>query len=769
MKIEASEHVYPLLSLKDIVVFPHTIIPLLIENEKTAQVVGSSFDAKEDILVCCMRQSLPEKPLLENIYSVGVSSTIRQLIRLPNGSIKVFIEGISRQHIKNLLYHEDQLCAETEPFIDFIADEHEAEALRRLVIESFKEYCELYNIDIPSEVIVKMESQDDPGIVSDIVVSYTGLKSEKKQDILEDNHIESRLDNVYEYLQAEIEIARIQVNVKEQVKQRASAVKKGAGYEQAQSQRIPMENVDDEATALEKQLSSKNMPAHAKEKVLVELKRLRMMPPMSAEATVIRNYIDWFLVLPWNDLTEDKKDIKLAHQILEEDHYGLHKVKERILEYLAVQQMVGTSRGPILCLVGPPGVGKTSLGRSIARAVGRKFVRVSLGGVRDEAEVKGHRRTYIGAMPGKIIQGIRRAGTSNPVFLLDEVDKMSVDFRGDPSAALLEALDPEQNNSFNDHYMDVDYDVSKVMFITTANTTYSIPPPLLDRMEMLQIEGYTSYDKLKIAKHHIIPKQLKLHGLEGGGVNFSSKAIGTIIHEYTREAGVRNMEKEISSICRKIVKGIVSGDAPPYMKITKKRTYDLLGVPRFRRQVRDKMDCVGIVNGLAWTEAGGVLLAVETTVMPGKGKLLLTGKMGEVMQESAQAGMSYVRSRAKEFGLESDFYNNLDIHIHIPEGAVPKDGPSAGITMATSIVSALTCRRVKGQVAMTGELTLGGRVLPVGGLKEKLLAAKEAGMEIVLIPIENKKDLHDTPKDIIRGMQVHLVGHMDEIIAYALN
>jgi ATP-dependent Lon protease len=769
MKIEASEHVYPLLSLKDIVVFPHTIIPLLIENEKTAQVVGSSFDAKEDILVCCMRQSLPEKSLLENIYSVGVSSTIRELIRLPNGSIKVFIEGISRQHIKNLLYHEDQLCAETEPFIDFIADEHEAEALRRLVIELFKEYCELYNIDIPSEVIVKMESQDDPGMVSDIVVSYTGLKTEKKQDILEDSHIESRLDNVYEYLQAEIEIAKIQVNVKEKVKQRTSAVKKGTGYEQAQTQRIPMENMDDEATALEKQLGSKNMPAHAREKVLVELKRLRMMPPMSAEATVIRNYIDWFLVLPWNDLTEDKKDIKLAHQILEEDHYGLHKVKERILEYLAVQQMVGTSRGPILCLVGPPGVGKTSLGRSIARAVGRKFVRVSLGGVRDEAEVKGHRRTYIGAMPGKIIQGIRRAGTSNPVFLLDEVDKMSVDFRGDPSAALLEALDPEQNNSFNDHYMDVDYDVSKVMFITTANTTYSIPPPLLDRMEMLQIEGYTSYDKLKIAKHHIIPKQLKLHGLEGGGVNFSSRAIGTIIHEYTREAGVRNMEKEISSICRKIVKGIVSGDAPPYTKITKKKTYDLLGVPRFRRLVLDKKDCVGIVNGLAWTEAGGVLLTVETTVMPGKGKLLLTGKMGEVMQESAQAGMSYVRSRAKEFGLESDFYNKLDIHIHIPEGAVPKDGPSAGITMATSIVSALTCRRVKGQVAMTGELTLGGRVLPVGGLKEKLLAAKEAGMETVLIPIENKKDLHDTPKDIIRGMQIHLVDHMDEIIAYALN
>jgi len=419
--------------------------------------------------------------------------------------------------------------------------------------------------------------------------------------------------------------------------------------------------------------------------------------------------------------------------------------------------------------VGPPGVGKTSLGRSIARAVGRKFVRVSLGGVRDEAEIKGHRRTYIGAMPGKIIQGIRRAGTSNPVFLLDEVDKMSVDYRGDPSAALLEALDPEQNSAFGDHYMDVDYDVSRVMFVTTANTTHSIPAPLLDRMELIQLEGYTSYEKMKIAAHHILPKQLKLHGLEDRGIVFSSKAVSAIIHEYTREAGVRNMEKEISSICRKIVKGIVSGDAPSHTRITKKKVGDLLGVPRFRRPVRDKKDYVGLVNGLAWTEAGGALLSVETTVMPGKGTLLLTGKMGDVMQESAQAGMSYVRSRAKELGLDADFYSKLDIHIHIPEGAVPKDGPSAGITMATSIVSALTCRSVKGRLAMTGELTLGGRVLPVGGLKEKLLAAKEAGMEMVLVPIENEKDLQETPKDILRGMQIHLVEHMDQIIAYALN
>lgn len=769
MKIEASEHVFPLLSLKDIVVFPHTIIPLFIENDKTVEVVNTAFEEKEDILVCCKRHHDVEGDRIENVYSVGVSSSIIQLLRLPNGSLKVFIEGKRRQNIKAVHAREDYLFAATEPFIDFIADEREAEALRRLVLESFKEYAQIFAIDIASEILEKMESQEDPGMVSDIVVSYTSLKTEKKQEILENNHIESRLERVYDYLQAEIEIARIQSSMKDQVRQRTSSAKKPPAFEQTQPQRMPMENADDEMSAIEKQLKAKNMPVHAKEKAIAELKRLRMMPPMSAEATVIRNYIDWFLVLPWNEMTEDKKDIRFAQQVLDEDHYGLDKVKDRILEYLAVQQLVGVTRGPILCLVGPPGVGKTSLGRSIARAVGRKFVRVSLGGVRDEAEIKGHRRTYIGAMPGKIIQGIRRAGTSNPVFLLDEVDKMSVDFRGDPSAALLEALDPEQNNAFNDHYLDVDYDVSRVMFITTANTTHPIPAPLLDRMELIHLEGYTSYDKLKIAAGHIIPKQIKLHGLDDRGIQFSTKAINAIIHEYTREAGVRNMEKEISSVCRKLVKGIVSGDARPRTVISTRTVHDLLGVPRYRRIKHEKKDCVGVVNGLAWTEAGGVLLRVEATVLPGKGKLLLTGKMGDVMQESAQAGMSYVRSRASELGLEKDFYDRLDIHIHIPEGAVPKDGPSAGITMATALVSALTGRSVKNGLAMTGELTLGGRVLAVGGLKEKLLAAKEAGMRTVLIPLENEKDLDETPRDILRGIDVHLVEQMDEIIAWALN
>lgn len=769
MKIEASEHVFPLLSLKDIVVFPHTIIPLFIENGKTAEMVSRAFEGKEDILVCCRRQQASDTAMQQSFHDVGVSSSIIQLLRLSNGSVKVFIEGKNRQNIKAVHARDDDLFAATEPFIDFIADEREAEALRRLVLEAFKEYAGLHAIDIASDVLDSMESQEDPGMVSDIVASYTTLKTEKKQELLENNHIESRLERIYDFLQSEMEIVRIQASMRDQVRQKTSASRKPSAFEQAQPQRMPVESAEDEVSVLEKQLKSRNMPAHAREKAFVELKRLRMMPPMSAEATVIRNYVDWFLALPWDDITEDRNDISFAQQVLDEDHYGLDKVKDRILEYLAVQQMVGSTRGPILCLVGPPGVGKTSLGRSIARAVGRKFVRVSLGGVRDEAEIKGHRRTYIGAMPGKIIQGIRRANASNPVFLLDEVDKMSVDFRGDPSAALLEALDPEQNGAFNDHYLDVDYDVSRVMFITTANTSHAIPPPLLDRMELIRLEGYTSYDKLKIATGHIIPKQIRLHGLDGMGIEFSTRAVNAIIHEYTREAGVRNMEKEISSICRKLVKGIVSGKGPVRPLISPRTIHALLGVPRYRRPLRERKDHVGVVNGLAWTEVGGVLLKVEATAVPGKGKLMLTGKMGEVMQESAQAGVSYVRSRAEAFGLEKDFYDSLDIHIHIPEGAVPKDGPSAGIAMATALVSALTGRSVRNEMAMTGELTLGGSVLPVGGLKEKLLAAKESGMSTVLIPVENEKDLDETPRDILRGIRVHLVEHMDDIIAWALN
>jgi ATP-dependent Lon protease len=764
-----SGNVYHLLVLKDIVVFPHTIIPLLIEKEKTATWVSESFDAKEDILVCCRKSYGKEDVSESDIYRMGVRAHILQLIQLPEGSLKIFIEGKSRQNIKKIFRHENMLLAESEEASDIISGDRRTEALKRLVVEAFQEYCESYNVDIHSGMIEKIRFQDDPGFISDIIVSYTDLKTDKKQEILEERNVDIRLSRVYDHIQGELDIAKIQLHLKEQVKQRGESARKHMPFEQGQAQKMTMESMDDEVASLERQIRMKDMPQHAREKALSEIRRLRMMPPMSAEATVIRNYVDWFLALPWNEISEDKKDIAKAQQILDEDHFGLEKVKDRILEYLAVQQLVGSVKGPILCLVGPPGVGKTSLGRSIARATGRKFVRVSLGGVRDEAEIKGHRRTYIGAMPGKIIQGIRQAGISNPIFLLDEVDKMSADFRGDPSAALLEALDPEQNNTFCDHYMDIEYDISKVMFITTANTSYSIPAPLMDRMEVIRIEGYTSHEKHLIAKDFLIPKQLGQNGLKGKGVSFVPKAIDTIIHEYTRESGVRNLEKEISSICRKIVKEIVSQKNISKNRITVNRVYEYLGIPRYRKPVLDGNDHVGMVNGLAWTEVGGTLLRVEATVMPGKGKLLLTGKLGEVMQESAQAGVTYIRSRAKEFGLDADFYNSTDIHIHIPEGAVPKDGPSAGITMATSIVSALTKRSVKGKVAMTGELTLGGRVLPVGGLKEKLLAAKEAGMKKVLIPLENEKDLKDTPKEILKGLEVHMVEHMDEIIAYALN
>jgi ATP-dependent Lon protease len=769
MKTDPDESVYPLLLLNDIVVFPHTIIPLLIENEKTSDWVRASFEAHEDVLVCCRKRQDIEEISEENIYHVGVICSILQMIQLSDGSLKIFIEGKSRHHINKLIPHEDIFLAATGLLEDIVDDERKTEALKRLVVDAFQRYCETIHIDAHSEMLEKIKSQDDPGCIADIIISYTELKTLKKQDLLEDNIVDSRMEKIFEYLQGELEIANIQATLKEKVKQRSESQRGDLNYEQSHAQKVAMESLEDEISTLDKQLRHKNMPKYVLDKALNEVKRLRMMPPMSAEATVVRNYIDWFISLPWKDVSQDKQDILGAQHILDEDHFGLDKVKERIVEYLAVQHLVGSVKGPILCLVGPPGVGKTSLGRSIARATGRRFVRVSLGGVRDEAEIKGHRRTYIGAMPGKIIQGIRRAGTSNPVFLLDEIDKMSVDFRGDPSAALLEVLDPEQNYSFNDHYLDIDYDVSKVMFITTANTSYSIPPALMDRMEIIRIEGYTSHEKHMIAQNFLVPKQLKLNGLGEKGVTFTAKAIDTIIYEYTREAGVRSLEKELSSICRKIVKGIVSGKIKSGPRITHGKVHEFLGVPRFRKPLRDQKDHIGLVNGLAWTEVGGTVLPVETTIMPGKGKLMLTGKLGEVMQESAQAGLSYVRTRAKEFGLDAEFYDKLDIHIHIPEGAVPKDGPSAGITMATSIVSALTKRSVKGKIAMTGELTLGGRVLPVGGVKEKLLAAKEAGMEKVLIPAENEKDLKDTPKEIVKGLEIHLVEHMDEIIAYILN
>ncbi|MEA3222505.1 MAG: endopeptidase La [Thermodesulfobacteriota bacterium] len=764
--------IYPLLYLNDIVVLPHMILPLFIERETSIAAVDAAYKSGNDIVVCCQTDPKVEDPSMDDISHVGVLAGILHLIRLPNESLKIFIEGKSRRHIKRVLPNSDYVLVEAEDMPDRIEDENEAEAIRRLVVKSFKDYNKVFESRIDKEIMDKIISEENPSALSDMIASYIGMKSAIQKELLEETAVEDRLQKIYTFILNEIEIYKIEERLRTHAKEQIGSTQRYHLNEQARMIQGELSNNEGalgECAKLEQQLKKKNMPQAAREKALAELKRLEMMPPMSAEATVVRNYVDWFMELPWNVMSPQKTDIKEAEQILNEDHYGLDKVKERILEYLAVHHLVGKVKGPILCFVGPPGVGKTSLGRSIARATGRKFVRVSLGGVRDEAEIKGHRRTYIGALPGKIIQGIKRAGTSNPVFLLDEVDKMSVDFRGDPSAALLEVLDPEQNYSFSDHYIDIDYDISKVMFITIANNLYAIPAPLMDRMEIIRIEGYTAYDKLQIAKNFLIPKQIKAHGLSGKNVTFTNKATNTIIREYTREAGVRNIEKEISSICRKIAKNIVQGSNGGKLKITESKVHQLLGVPRYRKPLRGKKDFVGVSNGLAWTEAGGELLIVEATVLPGKGNLLLTGKLGDVMQESAQAAMSYVRSKADQFGLALDFYNKTDIHIHIPEGAIPKDGPSAGITMATSIVSALTKRSVKAGVAMTGELTLSGRVLPIGGLKEKLLAAREAGMEVIIIPQENEKDLKEVAKKIVKDLDVRMVGHMDEVIKYALN
>ncbi|MCD6570093.1 MAG: endopeptidase La [Deltaproteobacteria bacterium] len=767
-----SLNIYPLLSLKEIVVLPHMVLPLFVEKPSSIAAVDAAYNSGGNILVCCQRGPDVEELSMDDIFHVGVLASILQLIRLPNGRLKIFIEGKNRQYIKRVLPNSDYLMVEAETMFNRIEDENKAEALRRLVVEGFKEYNKAVDGRIDREIMDKIISEENPADLADMIVSYIGMKTAERQELLEETLVEDRLQRIYKFILNEIEIHKIEEGLRAHVKEQLRVTQKYHLNEQVKMFQREMGESQgslDECSELEQQLKRKNMPQAAREKALAELKRLRMMPPMSAEATVVRNYIDWFIGLPWEEMSQEKVDIEEAERILNEDHYGLDKAKERILEYLAVHYLVGKVKGPILCFVGPPGVGKTSLGRSIARATGRDFVRVSLGGVRDEAEVKGHRRTYIGAMPGKIIQGIRRAGTSNPVFLMDEVDKMSVDFRGDPSAALLEVLDPEQNYAFNDHYLDVDYDISKVMFITTANNLYSIPAPLMDRMEIIRIEGYTAYDKHMIAKHFIIPKQIEAHGLEDKGVTFTNKGINAIIREYTREAGVRNIEKEISSVCRKVARGIVQGVNGGKIRITASKVHQLLGVPRYKRPLREKKDFIGIANGLAWTEVGGELLIVEAMVLPGKGKLLSTGKLGEVMQESAQAAMSYVRSRAEQFGLSLDFYNGIDIHVHIPEGAIPKDGPSAGITMATSIVSALTKKSVKASVAMTGELTLSGRVLPIGGLKEKLLAAKEAGMEMVIIPVGNEKDLKEAPKKIIKDLNICMVEHMDEVIKYALN
>jgi len=761
----------PLLPLRDIIVFPHMVVPLFVGRQKSIKALEEAMNKQKYILLAAQREAKTNDPSEDDIFRVGTLGTVVQLLRLPDGTVKVLVEGKKRARVLRYLDEAEYFLVTAEEIEEPCEKTTEVEALVRSVNSTFENYVKL-NKKIPPEMTMSVASIDDPARLADTIVAHLGIKLEDKQALLEIINPAERLEKVLGYMRSEIEILEVEKRIRTRVKKQMEKTQKEY-YLNEQMRAIQKElgekdEFKNEIQELEDKIKQKKMSAEAKEKVEKELKKLKMMSPMSAEATVVRNYIDWIISLPWHEYTDDKLDIKEAEKVLEADHYGLEKVKQRILEYLAVQSLVGQAKGPILCLVGPPGVGKTSLGKSIARATGRKFVRVSLGGVRDEAEIRGHRRTYIGALPGKIIQCMKKAGSGNPVFLLDEVDKMSTDFRGDPSSALLEVLDPEQNSTFNDHYLDVDYDLSKVMFITTANTLDRIPRPLQDRMEIIRIAGYTDLEKVNIAKRYLIAKQREANGLTPENLEMSDNAILALIRHYTKEAGVRNLEREIASICRKIAVEVVKKDRNAHVQVSGKNLAKYLGPPRFRFGRAEGEHKVGVATGLAWTELGGELLATEVTVMPGKGKLTITGRLGDVMQESAHAALSYVRSRAEELGLERDFYQRVDIHIHVPEGAIPKDGPSAGITMATSLVSALTKIPVRHDLAMTGEVTLRGRILPIGGLKEKVLAAHRGGIKTVLIPAENEKDIKEIPSTVLRAITIELVDHMDQVLRRAL-
>ncbi len=762
----------PLLPLRDIVIIPHMVVPLFVGRGKSIQALEQSLKAEGPIFLVTQKDSKENDPGITQLYQVGTVAKILQMLRLPDGTVKVLVEGLWRARLLEMLQSEPCFLVRVERLQAFIPRTPELEALLRAARDAFQYYSRL-NKKISQELVASVLQIEDPDRFTDSVLPHLNVKLEERQRLLEVMDPRERLEQLLALLQGEIEILEIERKIRARVKkQMEKSQREYYLSEQMRAIQKEMGEKDDfraELQELEKRIQEKKLSEEAREKALHELKKLKMMSPMSAEATVVRNYVDWILSLPWSEYTEEKLDIDEAARILEEDHYGLEQPKERILEYLAVQSLVERIKGPILCFVGPPGVGKTSLGRSIARATGRRFVRLSLGGVRDEAEIRGHRRTYIGALPGKIIQSMKKAGSSNPVFLLDEVDKMSMDFRGDPSAALLEVLDPEQNHAFNDHYLDLDYDLSRVMFITTANTLHSIPAPLQDRMEIIRLPGYTEEEKLEIARRFLVPKQLEGHGLSGRPIRFSDSAIRSIIRLYTREAGVRNLEREVATVCRKVARRLLQERKDGPLRVTARKLEGYLGVPKYRYgRVEEKEHLVGLAMGLAWTEAGGELLSTEVAVMPGKGKLTVTGKLGDVMQESAHAALSYVRSRSRLLRLEEDFYQKLDIHIHVPEGATPKDGPSAGITMTTAIASALLRIPVRADLAMTGEITLRGRVLPVGGLKEKLLAAHRGRVRTVIIPAENQKDLKEIPSKVLRELEVVFVEHMDEVLLKAL-
>ena len=761
----------PLLPLRDIIVFPHMVVPLFVGRQRSIKALEEATQKQSLIFLSSQKDAKTNDPTEEDIYKIGTLGAVVQMLKLPDGTVKVLIEGKRRAKVARFIANADFFLVDVEDAPEVIERNTEVEALVREVHTTFENYVKLKK-KIPPEMVMSVSSIDEPGRLADTIVAHLGIKLEDRQNLLETINAAERLEKVLGHMRAEIEILEVERRIRSRVKKQMERSQKEY-YLNEQMRAIQKElgekdEFKNEIQEIEEKLKQKKLSAEAKDKVEKELKKLKMMSPMSAEATVVRNYIDWIISLPWNDFTDDKLDINEAERVLEDDHYGLEKVKERILEYLAVQSLVGKIKGPILCLVGPPGVGKTSLGRSIARATGRKFVRVSLGGVRDEAEIRGHRRTYIGALPGKIIQSMKKAGSSNPVFLMDEIDKMSTDFRGDPSSALLEVLDPEQNTSFNDHYLDLDYDLSKVMFITTANTLDRIPRPLQDRMEIIRIAGYTELEKLSIAKKYLLDKQKEANGLTAENLVFTDNAILGVVRHYTKEAGVRSLEREIAAICRKVAVEVVRRDRNAHIQIGSKSLHKYLGPVKFRYGKAETEVKIGVTTGLAWTELGGELLATEVTIMPGKGQLIITGKLGDVMQESAQAAMSYVRSRATELGLEKDFYQKLDVHIHVPEGAIPKDGPSAGITMATSLVSALMKIPVHNDLAMTGEITLRGTVLPIGGLKEKVLAAHRAGIKKVLIPAENEKDIEEIPATVLKTVELELVSHMDQVLKKAL-
>ncbi len=761
----------PLLPLRDIIVFPHMVVPLFVGRQKSIKALEESVAGDKLIFLATQRDAKVNDPIANDIYSMGTIGHVVQLLRLPDGTVKVLVEGKQRGQVVQYVEQNDFFWAEVEEVEETSQRQAEIDALVKSVNTAFENYVRL-NKKIPPEMIMSVSALDDPSRLADTIIAHLGIKLEDKQTLLETIDPADRLEKVLSFTRSEIEILEVERRIRNRVKKQMEKTQKEY-YLNEQMRAIQKElgekdEFKNELQELEEKIRQKKLSQEARDKVEKELKKLKMMSPMSAEATVVRNYIDWLLVLPWYEYTEDKLDIQDAEKILDEDHYGLEKVKERILEYLAVQSLVGELKGPILCFVGPPGVGKTSLGKSIARSTDREFVRISLGGVRDEAEIRGHRRTYIGAMPGKIIQGMKKAGSGNPVFLLDEVDKMSTDFRGDPSAALMEVLDPEQNTTFNDHYLDVDYDLSKILFICTANSLERIPRPLQDRMEIIRIPGYTEWEKLNIAKHFLFKKQRDANGLTEHNITCSDRVLSTVVRSYTRESGVRNLEREIATLCRKVAVEVVKKGKDTHVRLNQKRLEKYLGPARYRVSKTEQEDKIGVVTGLAWTDMGGELLATEVTIVPGKGKLTITGKIGDVMQESAQAAMSYVRSRADELGLDKDFYQNVDVHIHIPEGAIPKDGPSAGVTMATCLVSALTKIPVRHDTAMTGEITLRGRVLPIGGLKEKILAAHRGGITRILIPIENEKDLQEVPANILRAVHVEPVDHLDAVLRNAL-